>query len=111
MTIVVKPLPLWAQGTFNGVAVTDEGEMGSATLTVSAVGKVSGKIALLGTNWTISASSYSEDSDTSVDGEEVFGIDVEMKAGKEARHASFFVWKVEQPETYANHPECDVPLL
>ena len=63
-------MPVWAKGTFNGV-VSATGETsvpgdaqdarstnGLATVTVSAVGKISGKFQEFGTNWTFSAASY-----------------------------------------------------
>ena len=48
------PLPAWAQGTFNGYV---EG-CGLSTMTITAAGKVAGKIAMAGTNYTFSAASY-----------------------------------------------------
>ena len=77
VALKVDGLPAWAKGTFNGVVsrtgcqpVQDGGTgqdenaqaarstSGLATITVSAVGKVSGKFHELGTNWTFSAASY-----------------------------------------------------
>ena len=64
-TFKVAALPKWATGTFVGSAgckmeSAESGEMyGSATMTVGAAGKISGKIALGGTNWTFSATSFS----------------------------------------------------
>ena len=68
VALKVDALPAWAKGTYNGV-VTGNGEPGTggsrpvatnglATITVSAVGKISGKFSENGTNWTISAASY-----------------------------------------------------
>ena len=62
ITLNVEELPLWAQGTFTGyVAGTRDAcpYRGFATMTVAANGKISGKIALDGTNWTFSAASFS----------------------------------------------------
>ncbi len=59
ITLNVEELPTWAQGTFTGYVAGDDGEYGSATMTVAANGKISGKIALDGTNWTFSAASFS----------------------------------------------------
>ena len=59
--IEIAPLPTWAQGTFTGWASDWRGEnvvYGSATLTVGATGKISGKVAANGTNWTYSAVGY-----------------------------------------------------
>ena len=54
--LAVDPLPAWAVGNFEGVA----GD-GSATMGVAASGKVSGKIALMGTNWTFKADSFAKE--------------------------------------------------
>ena len=59
ITLNVEPLPTWAVGTFTGYVVGDDWSRGFATMTVAANGKVSGKIALEGTNWTFSATSFS----------------------------------------------------
>ena len=77
LALEVKGLPGWAKGTFNGVvgrtgcqpvqgggAGQEENAQaacstnGLATITVSAVGKISGKFQEFGTNWTFSAESY-----------------------------------------------------
>lgn len=72
VALEVEGLPTWAKGTFNGYVTGDVqgsdadeqqlvppgGIYGLATITVSAVGKVSGKFHELGTNWTFSAASY-----------------------------------------------------
>ena len=77
VALKVDALPEWAKGTFNGVATgtgswelgTGNGELGMgglrpvvnnglATITVSAVGKISGKFSEGGTNWTFSAASF-----------------------------------------------------
>ncbi len=57
--MTVDPLPVWAQGTFNGAAGKDALGSGLATLSVTPVGGISGKITLRGTNFAISAASYS----------------------------------------------------
>ena len=62
ITLKTEALPVWATGTFTGyVAGTWDAchYHGSATMTVAANGKVSGKIALEGTNWTFSAMAFS----------------------------------------------------
>ncbi len=56
--LTVEPLPTWAQGAFNGVAWTGELGPGPASMSVTPLGAVSGKIALRGTNFTFSAASY-----------------------------------------------------
>ncbi len=65
VALVVDGLPTWAKGTFNGyVWGTGNGEWGTggtnglATVTVSSVGKISGKFSENGTNWTLSAACY-----------------------------------------------------
>ena len=61
---------------------------GLATMTVAANGKLSGKIALEGTNWTFSAASYAAVRRAGViapyqnGGEECFIVEAEAKAGK-----------------------------
>lgn len=83
ITLMTAALPTWAQGTFAGYVRAYGGEpdyedrYGSATMTVSSVGKISGKISLDGTNWTFSAASYVRS-----DGGDYFEVEAEAKAGK-----------------------------
>ena len=58
-SVVVTPLPAWAQGTFNGAAGTADLGSGIATLSVTSLGVASGKLTLRGTNFTVAAASYS----------------------------------------------------
>ncbi len=59
VALKVEGLPSWAKGTYNGPTCGPDGATnGLATITVSSVGKVSGKFQELGTNWTFSAASY-----------------------------------------------------
>ncbi len=73
LALNVTGLPTWAKGTFNGNVECRTGNgglkadaagslsstiIGLATITVSSGGKISGKFQELGTNWTISAESY-----------------------------------------------------
>ena len=66
----VAALPEWARGVFSGIVIPANGEWGtgngeqgaSATMSIGTTGKVSGKFALGGTNWTFSASSFAKDS-------------------------------------------------
>ena len=58
ITVKVLPLPVWAKGTFVGLAEETGVTPGLATLTVGATGKISGKVTTPGTNWTITASSF-----------------------------------------------------
>jgi len=70
LALKVEGLPAWAKGTYNGNVKrkTGDGELGDeffglATVTVSAAGKISGKFYDGGTNWTLSAASYTERAD------------------------------------------------
>ena len=58
LTVKVLPLPAWAKGTFTGLSEETGVTPGLATLTVGATGKISGKVALPGTNWTFTAASF-----------------------------------------------------
>ena len=73
--VTIEPLPAWAQGNFTGWVDTGD-DYGLMTMSVSPIGKVSGKIALAGTNWTFSAASYA----AVCDGE--FEVEAVAKAGK-----------------------------
>lgn len=89
ITLVTAALPAWAQGTFTGYVRLYGGEpdyeddLGLATMTVGANGKVSGKVSLCGTNWTFAAASYARS-----DGDDYFEVSAEAKAGK----ATMPVW-------------------
>ena len=91
ITLNVEAAPEWAVGTFAGwVAGTRDAcpYQGSATMTVAANGKVSGKIALDGTNWTFKADSYSRvDRVERVEGdvETNFVVEAVATAGKAKR--------------------------
>ena len=70
LALKVEGRPAWAKGTFNGSVKCkmENGELGDeffglATVTVSAAGKISGKFYDGGTNWTLSAASYTERAD------------------------------------------------
>lgn len=62
--VTIEPIPAWAQGSFSGYVKDSEGVFGSASLTITATGKISGKIALLGTNCTFTAASFAPSSRT-----------------------------------------------
>ena len=64
VALKVDGLPAWAKGTFNGYVSGDVSTNGLATVTVSSVGKISGKFQELGTNWTFSAACYTDAADT-----------------------------------------------
>jgi len=94
ITLATEALPVWATGTFAGYAIDDEWHYGSATMTVAVNGKISGKIALDGTNWTFSATSFSRDeNDPLSEGEsqKFFVIEAVAKAGKATMPVSFDV--------------------
>ena len=82
ITLTTAALPTWAQGTFSGYVrcadddASGQDAYGMATMTVAANGKVNGKIALLGANWTFSAPSY-----VALDGG-CFEVAADAKAGK-----------------------------
>jgi len=107
--ISIKPLPEWATGTFTGYVQRflrgDGGslelaDVGLATMTVAAKGKVSGKISLAGTNWTFSAASYDASSVTDEDGEGGvhFVVSADAKAGKLLRPMSLGVRQGDTPD-------------
>ncbi len=89
LRIMVDPLPDWSVGTFTGFVLgTENGDLGSATMTIAANGKVSGKIALDGTNWTFKADSFSrvEDGPSSeVGSPKSFVAEAVATAGKATR--------------------------
>ena len=97
ITLKTEALPTWATGTFMGSVKCRvesgelEEELGSATMTVAANGKISGKIALEGTNWTFSAASFSrververveESPSSEVGSRKSFVVEAVAKAGK-----------------------------
>jgi hypothetical protein len=55
--IAVDTLTDWAQGTFNGSVVVNN-DSGTATMTVTALGKVTGKLSAGGVNYAFSSASY-----------------------------------------------------
>ena len=100
ITLKTKMLPTWATGTFYGYAdgyggpERDWQQAGSATFTVSANGKATGKVALGGTNWTFAASyAYYSLDDTS----EFLELDGQLKAGKATLPVSVYVVPAEAP--------------
>jgi len=60
--VMVSPLSAWAQGTFSGTCALRGGAApGSAVMTVTALGKISGALFAEGTNYIFSAASYTND--------------------------------------------------
>lgn len=82
--IAVSPLPTWAVGSFDG-AVQMGDIVGAASMTVAANGRVSGKYGLCGTNWTFSASGYTEFIDDDIETNRLFALDVMAKSGRMLR--------------------------
>ena len=81
LKLTVDPLPAWAVGSFEGfVRGTGNGEWGTASMSVTAAGKISGKIASCGTNWTFKADSFAAGSVATN-----FAVDAVATAGKESR--------------------------
>ncbi len=88
--IDVKPLPVWAQGSFSGYV---EGG-GLATMSVASSGKITGKIVVPGASYAFSAKSYAS-------GDEVGGFAVlaDVKAGTTVLKLELLVTQEGQPET------------
>ena len=74
LTFTVGALPTWAQGAFNGYIQGG----GLATMTVTALGKISGKLVMAGTNYTFSAKSFAAEGDEDVG----FKIEAVAKASR-----------------------------
>ena len=82
IALTVDPLPAWAVGEFSGLATSSAGRLGSASMSVTAAGKVSGKVIVNGTNVSFTAASYDITSKTV--GETNLVAVVTGKLGKEA---------------------------
>ena len=93
LMLTVFPLPSWAQGTFTGVAAFDDkaSGVGVSTLTVSSAGKISGKFAAGGTNWTYSATGYASFEDAEDEADRRFVIEGTAKSGKKSGALSLSV--------------------
>ena len=87
--VTVVALPSWAVGNFSGtIAAPDGSYHGTVTLTVGKTGKVSGKFAAQGANWTYSASSYAA---WSVADATNFIVEAVAKSGKVERQVRLTV--------------------
>ena len=88
LDMTVLPLPVWAKGSFGGLACADEfgRGVGAASMTVSASGKISGKFSLFGTNWTYSATGYSAFADSEIETNRFFRLECQAKASKVKRN-------------------------
>ncbi len=91
VTITVAALPTWAQGSFNGYVDS----CGLATMTVSAAGKVAGKLVAGGTNYTFSAASYAAGGNVT----NGFEIVTTAKAGKASLPLTLLVTQAETPNS------------
>ena len=105
--IVVEALPTWAQGSFFGYATeigdetTEPNGVGGVNLTVTAAGKMSGKFACGGTNWTVSTVGYV--ARTGIEGGEAesFTAKLEAKSGKMTKSVLLTVtqgWMTEEKD-------------
>ena len=87
LNLTVDPLPAWAVGNFEGfVGGLGIGEWGVATMSVTAAGKISGKVACGGTNWTFKADSFAAEEDG-----ERFTLEATATAGKSSRNVALDV--------------------
>ncbi len=116
-TFEVGSLPLWAQGTFNGQVYISRydpatktkgtdlpGEMitypGTASLSVTAQGKITGKLICGGATYPIAAASYFPMEE---EGFDVLGFQAEAKAGTVSIPLSFSVHEAETVKSLAPH--------
>ena len=91
-TITVRPLPVWAQGAFNGFVWVEDGSGGLATMSVTAAGKVSGKLSFQGATYSFSAPSYTARESESEHG--IITLSVVAKArGRPDLPITFDVWR------------------
>lgn len=102
MAITVEALPAWAVGNFEGYAgASDTSCAGPVSMSVSSSGKISGKVALGGTNWTFKSDSYASirapavlraaSTSSAAYGSEIFVVYATATAGKESRDLSLEV--------------------
>ena len=101
----VEGLPTWAQGTFDGgVGASEISPGGQVTLTVSKAGKLNGKWLSLGTNWTLTATSYAR-----YDREnDCYYADVLRKTGSGKNAVSFTEELRVSPTTLGGLAVCDL---
>ena len=79
---VVEPLPAWAYGTFVGGSLADGEPNGLATLSLTAVGKLSGKVQRDGQAWTVTAPSFADFDYADETDEPVYFAKAVFKSGK-----------------------------
>ena len=80
LRLTVDPLPAWAVGSFEGFVRQFASDAGVVSMSVTAAGKISSKIANCGTNWTFKADSFARGSVATN-----FAVDAIATAGKESR--------------------------
>ena len=95
-TFTIFPLPVWAYGSFSGY----HGVNGTSAMTVSAQGKVAGKLSFNGTNYLFIAASFA------AGGNEATGflISTDARAGKAVLPVELQV----QPKATSDHPTLGV---
>ena len=99
----VEGLPTWAQGTFDGgVGASGISPGGQVTLTVSKTGKLNGKWLSLGTNWTLTATSYARYDR----GNDCYFADVVRKTGSGKKAVSVTEELRVSPTTLGGIAEC-----
>ena len=84
VTVSVEALPAWASGTFEGCAWVDDAVGGQVSLTVSANGKMSGKLLRDGQTWTLAAASFSSVDRGEMPEESLYYAALVGKCGKQA---------------------------
>lgn len=82
--ITIAPLPAWGVGSFSGCTEQSDDDFGTThyglvTLSTTAAGKISGKIAIAGKNWTFSDTAFAYGD------AEVLQIAATAKSGKDTR--------------------------
>ena len=82
--LTVRALPPWAYGSFSGYAALDEmgTKVGTSSLTVTSVGRSSGRFSTGGDNWSYSISSYARFDDSDSEADQCFVIEGTAKASK-----------------------------
>ncbi len=85
ITMTVESLPLWAQGAFNGYVTNDMG--GIATMNVTGLGRVTGKIQFNAATYSFSASSYS-----ALEADGAYRIEGDAKSGRTVLPLALRVW-------------------
>ena len=92
--LTVSPLSAWAQGTFNGWFESEALGSGAATLTVTALGKISGKLTSSGKTYSFSAASYTN----------AFAFSAAVATGGLARAQAPLTVTVTHPDVFSGGP-------